>query len=162
MLVPYIGAGMSAFIYPTWSSTIKIIADEVDDEKKREEIKTKANEKPIDAAEELVKTIGYGNLTDIMLGIFGKEDYDKNLLRQGAVSVLPQLFSEGYIITTNYDRLLESVFSLSGDPFEFTLTPFRVQAVKTAHQQGLHVLFKLHGDLSHNLDEDIILTKAQY
>lgn len=162
VLVPYIGAGMSAFIYPTWSSTIKIIADEVDDEKKREEIKTKANEKPIDAAEELVKTIGYGNLTDIMLGIFGKEDYDKNLLRQGAVSVLPQLFSEGYIITTNYDRLLESVFSLSGDPFEFTLTPFRVQAVKTAHQQGLHVLFKLHGDLSHNLDEDIILTKAQY
>ena len=30
VLVPYIGAGMSAFIYPTWSSTIKIIANEVD------------------------------------------------------------------------------------------------------------------------------------
>lgn len=162
VIVPYIGAGMSAFIYPTWSSAIKIIADEVDDEKTREAIKMKAEEKPIDAAEDLVRTIGYGNLTDSLLGIFGKEDYDKNLLRQGAISMLPHLFSNGYIITTNYDRLLENVFSLNKNPFESALTPSRVQAAKTAQQQGLHVLFKLHGDLSRALDEDIILTKAQY
>ena len=50
-----------------------------------------------------------------MKKIFGKEDYDNNLLRKGAISVLPNLFHNGYIITTNYDRLLENAFLLNGN-----------------------------------------------
>lgn len=161
-IVPYIGAGMSAFIYPTWSSALKMMADTVDRKETRDAIISKADKMPIDAAEDLAETIGYGNLKDRMKEIFGKEDYDNNLLRKGAISILPYLFRNEYIITTNYDRLLENAFLLGGNPFEYILTPSRINISKAAQQQGAHVLFKLHGDLSHTLDEDIVLTREQY
>lgn len=162
IIIPYIGAGMSAFIYPTWSSALKIMANTIDRKETRNAIISKADKMPIDAAEDLVETIGYGNLKDRMKKIFGKEDYDNNLLRKGAISVLPNLFHNGYIITTNYDRLLENAFLLNGNPFDYTMTPTRVNVSKAAQQQKSHVLFKLHGDLSHTLDEDIVLTRKQY
>ena len=161
-IVPYIGAGMSAFIYPTWSSALKTMADTVDRKETRDTIISKADKMPIDAAEDLVETIGYNNLKDKLKKIFGKEDYDNNLLRKGAISVLPHLFYNGYIITTNYDRLLENAFLLAQHPFEYTLTPSRVNISKAAQQQGSHILFKLHGDLSRTLEEDIVLTRRQY
>jgi len=65
-IIPYIGAGMSAFIYPTWSSALKMMTDTVDNEETREAIISKAEKMPIDAAEDLVKTIGAGNLKDRM------------------------------------------------------------------------------------------------
>lgn len=161
-IVPYIGAGMSAFVYPTWSSALKMMADAIDRKETRDAIISKVDKMPIDAAEDLVETIGYGNLKDRMKEIFGKEDYDKKLLQKGAISILPYLFHNGYVITTNYDRLLEKAYHLSKNPFQCTLTPSRVNISTAAQQQGLHVLFKLHGDLSHVLDEDIVLTRKQY
>src|SRR5699024_1974938 len=65
-IVPYIGAGMSAFVYPTWSSALKMMADAIDRKETRDAIISKVDKMPIDAAEDLVETIGYGNLKDRM------------------------------------------------------------------------------------------------
>lgn len=161
-VVPYIGAGMSAFIYPTWSSALKMMADDVDDDKTKEAIKSKAKVKPIDAAEDLVKTVGDGNLIDSLVEIFGKKEYNEDLLRHGAISMLPRLFGNSSVITTNFDRLLETVFDMSDVPFDAAITPLRTEVAKTAKQRGLHVLFKIHGDISPNFAEDIVLTREQY
>lgn len=161
-IIPYVGAGLSVpFQFPTWPNTIKQIASLVDDDSFISEINKIAAAEPIEAAERLSEKIGLQTIFQSLKTLFSK-DINADQLNNEAASILPLLFGTGYTITTNYDHVLEKAYSFRGKPFERVITPSRIATWQTAQQRNLHVLFKVHGDVSENIAEDIVFTKQQY
>jgi tetratricopeptide (TPR) repeat protein len=77
----------------------------------------------------------------------------------GAVHALPQLVS-GPVVTTNYDRVLESVFRDAGKPFLYEAWGGRPETSLRALHSDEHILLKIHGDVRST--EGRVLTRSEY
>jgi tetratricopeptide (TPR) repeat protein len=77
---------------------------------------------------------------------------------QAAAHVLPAI-ARGGVVTTNYDRVIEGVFSQQGRPL-FPVWGGRVRIVQDSLSAEAPILLKLHGDAWHA--QDRILTGSEY
>jgi tetratricopeptide (TPR) repeat protein len=77
---------------------------------------------------------------------------------QEAVHSLPAI-ARGAVITTNFDRVIEEVFSAQGRPL-FPVWGARMRVVQDSLSADAPVLVKVHGDALHAHDR--ILTRAEY
>ena len=77
----------------------------------------------------------------------------------GAVHALPRLVS-GPVVTTNYDRVLESVFRDAGNPFLYEVWGGRPETSLHAVQTDEHILLKIHGDV--RSADGRVLTRSDY
>lgn len=76
----------------------------------------------------------------------------------GAVHLLPDLFSSG-VITTNFDNVLEKIFEKTNKNFEqISIGP--KNDFSNFLSKGIHTLFKIHGDLYSPAQR--VLTKSEY
>jgi tetratricopeptide (TPR) repeat protein len=157
-VIPFVGAGLSVpFGYKSWTAflleqaaaagiteAIKSLIDKGDYEEAGERVREGRGSVTFDTALEAEYSVGK---------LKGK------LLTEGAVARLPLMF-DGPVVTTNFDRVLETVFEMAGRPFEQVAWGANVTQTDRAFREGRHVLLKIHGDVEEASDR--VFTKSEY
>ena len=165
-LIPFVGAGLSAFAYPQWAEALKEMAGWVTDTPCQKQVLQLAKQEPLDAAQRLEELLGKTRLVQCMQKVFSSEKLKAHAadLPGEAVYLLPLLFPQSPVITTNFDRILERVYGDLGHPFAHTVLPGRQELLHQMRQEYGHGLFKLHGDVDETMVESgsIVWTREQY
>lgn len=167
LIVPFVGAGLSVPIYPSWSCTIKLLTTKLDQIQKNEInaiLESTADNKYGIAVDKIIEYIPEIYLKRELLSIFTDEKINDDDLRKMTVRILPFLFPDAPVITTNYDRVLERVYDLDHiTHFSYTLKPDS-DIITLSMQIGSHCLTKIHGDIGKELlnYDEIILSDASY
>lgn len=173
-VLPFVGAGLSACVYPGWKKVLEIIAGDVMDLSAKEAVlKLLADEYMSRHEDALEQAAAY--LEDIwtksvfdnkLYHLFSPEKLEtpevKEILCREAAAVLPGLFPQGVVLTTNYDHVLEEVYRTYGRG---------IHACDVLHQERLNrrlremssdsLLIKLHGDVE-EAATSIILNRESY
>ena len=122
-VIPFVGAGMSAPIYPQWGDVLSQLTEKLSSEKNRKAVNDILNDSSASdtytrAADKLIELRSETNVFRDLLRIFNEDKIvDADLIKM-AVYLLPFLFHDKPAITTNYDRVLEHVFMLRGAEFD--------------------------------------------
>lgn len=165
-VIPFVGAGLSAFCYPQWTQALKDMANNIRNRKNKREIVNAIQSNPIQAADLLEKYLGQKSLAGSMLSIFNEEKITKSsvLISEQAVYLLPYLFPTVPVVTTNFDRVLSYVYNQLNKPFDTTILPRNTELHNQLMQGNRHGLLKLHGDIGKEMIEygSIVFTQRQY
>jgi|GEM_PF-6466862 len=163
-VVPFVGAGLSVPIYPTWPDFFSNVVSEATIRPSAKETieSLLARNNYEKAASVLKESVGDGGYTDCIKNTFSEDKITAGAVGDMAVSMLPHIFRNTTAITTNFDRLLKKVFENAHCPFTETLTPYEdSDVVKGAFHQGTEqYLLKLHGDYLHT--DRITFTEERY
>ena len=141
-VVPFVGAGLSVqFGFPGWP---KFLGEAAAFHHSPETVLAlvKRN-RLIEAASRLYRP-NPDRFQQLVEKWFGAPVSDEQV-RSGPVSLLP-LICKGPSITTNFDRVLESAFRVSGSRFDRPITALEPDNVIRAMHRNEHVLIKMHGD----------------
>ena len=166
-LIPFVGAGLSAFCgYLGWPDVLRQLAKYIFDSDIRAEVEEMI------AAGELVQAAQsiqdhYPRMLPVLQKIINYDKIkgcDEEKLCASAVYVLPYLFRDGLVMTTNFDRVLEEVYDRCHTKFGNVVTPYDLDLLTQLRQDGPHCLFKLHGDIGPEVHDigRLIFAKAQY
>ena len=155
-IIPFVGAGMSCPIYPLWEKFLLSMAEEADRYNEISEMLKKGLFE--EAAGELINDMGKRYFDDFMEESFSAKKL-LNVSLNGAISVLPHL-AQGPVITTNFDRVLEKVYSDASMEFEEKAFGSHAGLINSALSQDSHYLVKLHGDIKESTSW--IITLEQY
>ncbi|MFA6192624.1 MAG: SIR2 family protein [Sulfurimonas sp.] len=152
-VVPFIGSGLSASSgYETWTNFLITLANE-------------ANE--LEAVEQLLNDNLYEEASEYLMEKLGKENFNSKVdLKfgspvgkiQGMINDIPKA-TNGTIITTNFDKLVETVFQNNG----IRLDIIHGNEDKEFHRgfvSGDNYLLKLHGSI--NDTKSRVFTKTEY
>ena len=161
-VLPFVGAGLSAFAYDTWEQLlIKLSSDLSNEDKKRIQDAVKIGDY-FTASDLLCEKYGeilfYNELRDA----FAEDKIDDNVLKENAVYLVPRL-CHGDCITTNFDRVLEHACKLNNMVPDRAL-PTNTNQLNVYLRNGNRksaLIFKIHGDILSN-KADIILTGKSY
>lgn len=156
-VVPFVGAGLSIpFGFPSWTDFLVEIATTAGIKK---QITTLLRQNDYEGAAELIKD----TVTDFALCGEIEDKYGNHRLPStsliGALKYIPSI-AKGPVITTNFDRLVETVFSESDKPFEIVVYGAKPDLINRAMQQSRTRLLKIHGDWEERSER--ILTKSEY
>ena len=168
-LIPFVGAGLSVPCYPLWPSALKELAEQVAvPETKSDILDMVEGENPqlLEAAQALEDYWGQRGMADHLLELFSatKIQEHKEKLPHQSVWLLPLLFPGKPAVTTNFDRVLETVYHMQGCQFDTKILPNRQELQDQLRQGERHGLLKLHGDIGSETLEysSIIFGKRQY
>ena len=155
-VVPFIGAGMSKSAgCPTWKEYLLNLCKpaKLDKGAMLERLEQKGDYEG--AMNDLVIALGDARFNrDFESDFKTKDDIS------GAVTLLPRLF-DGPVITTNFDRVLETVYTRNGNGFVEKVTGRgQANAFFRAIPAGERYLLKLHGNLDNAAER--VLNKAEY
>lgn len=161
-IVPYIGAGMSMLsddVYPSWNEFLNGTYEKFKISLSKDIFSSLSYE---DKAGYLIDNIGKITFANHLRNVFEVEHLDVSnyYFTDKAVYYLPMIFEKGLIVTTNYDKVIEKIYSL----FSKTLSvshPGHFEALNGALKNKSLLLFKIHGDYCEPNDS-IILTTEQY
>ena len=150
-IIPFVGAGMSVPIYPLWRNVLEDLTKKISSDVKKNEIWSLINDASVPdaytkAADKLIEIRTGINIFRDLLKIFNENKIDDTELRTMSSFLLPFLFPDVPVITTNYDRVLEHVYQIENLKFDGVFSPDSELAVMVG-QQNLHCLFKIHGDI---------------
>jgi len=156
-IIPFVGAGMSVSLgFPTWTnfllaqSDLSCIKNDV--------AAFLANGKYEEAAEALRLARGDLRFNDTLSGQFDR-DLSGVDASHTAIAYLPMLAS-GPVITTNFDTVLEHVFSKNSRPFDKVILGRRVDNALEQLALNRRLLIKLHGECA--FPQDRVLTLSEY
>jgi hypothetical protein len=155
----FVGAGLSMMAgYPAWNTLVKSLTDEV---------KKQAPAPRAAMLDELTQQNDYLMLADVARTQLGKNQYAAVLQKQLNKPTKPPhahelIATTDYrgLITTNYDRLLETVVTQVRGWAPKTFTHEAVSALATALYEPELFIFKLHGDLQS--PASVVLTSQDY
>ncbi|TYQ16954.1 UNVERIFIED_CONTAM: SIR2-like protein [Acetivibrio alkalicellulosi] len=161
-IIPYVGAGMSMLfehIYPSWSGFLYRTFNEFINISEKNKFDNLNYE---DKADFLYAEMGQRTFADHLKDTFGQKHLDRNFIDfvNKPIFLLPIIFDSGLIITTNYDKVIEKVYSL----YDIVLSvahPGHFEALNGALRDAELLLYKIHGDIIEPI-KSIILTKEQY
>ena len=166
-LIPFVGAGLSAFCgYLGWSKVLERLAGFVYEKNMKDKIlKMIGDGELLPAAQEI-----YDHYPRMLKELQKIIDYDKikscdlSVLYASAAYVLPYLFSESIVMTTNFDRVLEEVFDRCHVKFGKIVSPHEPDILAQIRQNNPHCLFKLHGDIGPEIHDigKLVFTQTQY
>ena len=163
-VVPFVGAGLSMLfenVYPSWGDFLKqafkffsaslTLSENEFDKNNNEE---KANY--------LFRNIGKATFADYLRETFGDHLLEREICEftDKPVYLLPLIFNSGLIVTTNYDRVIEKIFSAHSKQL-VVAHPGHFEALNRALGDNELLLFKMHGDICEP-DTSVILTGEQY
>jgi hypothetical protein len=148
-VIPLVGAGMSAAIrfqdlpdrFPQWAELLHNMAAGTSTES---DIKRFIKAVDYERAAKTLDDHRPGVLPQRIRDAFDRT-VDKAQLERGALSYLPFL-AKGPVITTNFDHVLEQVFTAAGQPFEKVILGPQPYALIQAIHLNERALFKIHGD----------------
>ncbi len=166
-MIPFVGAGLSIFCgYLRWPQVLRQLAGFVYDRADRSGIESLiADGELLQAAQEI-----YHQYPRMLRELQKLLDYDKiqscdtEKLYASAVYVLPLLFHDGIVMTTNFDRVLEEVYDRHHKKFGKIISPYEPDLLTQMRQCTPHCLFKLHGDIGPEIRdiERMVFTREQY
>lgn len=166
-VIPFIGAGLSAEIYPTWKKSLYALCNNITNPQKKFLFETEIEQDTFIAASDISHYLGEFAFTQSVIDVFSEGKiipYISQLLNM-PVGILAGIFDDNPVITTNFDRILENTYTQLGNPFDFVKGPTTDSNILlNAFQQNKHVLYKIHGDIGYeDTDTDtLIFTKEQY
>jgi tetratricopeptide (TPR) repeat protein len=156
-VIPFVGAGLSmTFGFKSWKDYLLHhaeawgIKDDID-----ALLKNDAYEEAASLLQQAMGTHAFGHALENDFGPHRLASFKVNK----ALSALPHL-SEGPVITTNYDHILEKAFLQLGQPFSQIAVGAMISATQRAVEKSAHALFKLHGDATE--ESNRILTLKEY
>lgn len=162
-IVPFVGAGLSAFLYPCWEDFLNRSASNLHPAEKTEVQSLLTSHRYEEAAGIIEESRGDKFRQDI-LKAFGEQKLKSpeaiSELKNQAVYILPELF-QGLVLTTNFDRILEHSYELRGKRFKAVGHPPQSELLSDA-LDGINCpcLFKLHGDIGS--PDRLVLTGKRY
>ncbi len=147
-VVPFIGAGFSAGSYPLWQSFLLELTSDVKNKTKKKVLKL-LNKADFEGAGSLLdKKLGQGEICEIIEDTFGEktlgEAFEELATERRGI---PSAF-RGFVLTTNYDRLIERAYEAAGAPIERVCphTAYQFSQAAGGVQGNGRLLLKLHGD----------------
>ena len=171
------GAGLTAFAYfGRWADALKALAEYAPGEdqmdglssniKSWEAINARIGRGEIfEAAQDIEDSVGPENMARNMATVFSPDKLENNRkdLPQQAIFLLPKLFPGSFVLTTNFDEVLEAVYGEVKRSFP-VLLPDRGRLINHYRQEGATGLLKLHGTMSGRwIDyENVVFTQKQY
>ncbi|OUP41105.1 SIR2 family protein, partial [Pseudoflavonifractor sp. An187] len=168
-LIPFVGAGLSVLCYPLWPKALKELAEQVAVPETKTQIVDMIegkNPQLLEAAQDLEDYWGQRGMADHLLELFSaaKIQEHREKLHHQSVWLLPLLFPGKPAVTTNFDRVLETVYHMQGCQFDTKILPNRQELQDQLRQGERHGLLKLHGDIGSETLEysSIIFGKRQY
>ncbi|WP_224366406.1 SIR2 family protein [Hyalangium versicolor] len=143
-VIPFVGAGMSVpFKFAAWRD---FLLDAAPSTALRKRVEKLLDGGDYEGAAEALKRTNEDAFQRRIDSEFCRT-LDRNQLEASALSSLP-LLTMGPVITTNFDHVLEQVFTAAGRDFEKIILGSSPDPVVAAIQRNDHVLFKIHGDCS--------------
>lgn len=152
-IVPFIGAGLSRQCgYPLWPEFLTrcAVVAGIDISKLLRKGRYE------DAAERLLRAMGRRWFNARIQRQFGS----RRPCGKDAASLRVPLISRGPVVTTNFDRVLESAFRAAGSPFSYELWGGRPRLADVSLARNTRVLVKIHGDANHH--DGRVLTRSDY
>jgi hypothetical protein len=115
----------------------------------------------------LLAACDFEGAAEIVQGALGRTVFRERLVdtfstgwtARGPILRLPQLDVD-FIVSTNFDRVLEHVFDGAGTPFSAIASGANARVLEDALERGSRCLFKIHGDLGDTAN--FILTASEY
>lgn len=155
-VIPFVGAGMSKSAgCPEWKEYLLGLCEDahLDVLAMRERLETRADYEGV--MNDLVQALGENRFNlDFERDFKTPEDIS------GAMTLLPRLFDNS-AVTTNFDRVLETVYNLEGRPFVEKVTGRGMaNAFFRAIPAGDRYLLKLHGNLDNAAER--VLNRVEY
>ena len=165
-LVPFVGAGLTQFAYPSWKQALTELSDKITNKTDSKQVKQLIRDGHyMDAAQQLENLRTQSNLARDIAHLFSSDHLSNKIgeLPKEAISLLPWLF-HGLVLTTNFDETLETVYRKCGYPFQTVSHPGHPVLEQFIRNQNHCGLFKMHGTVTGNLIEyeNIVFTSAQY
>lgn len=162
-IVPFVGAGMSVPVYKLWGEFLIHMSYKSFDSQFPNLILNRINAGEFEgAASDLLKELGEGEFYSEIA-----EEFDKKKIRtvkNMGVNLLPGIFN-GFVITTNFDRILEKVYGDNNNDFEEV--SYHIDEKDNINElwsrgiiENRHYLFKIHGDIES--ESSLILTEEKY
>jgi WD40 repeat protein len=167
MLLPFVGAGLTAPIYGTWGNAIRALGTRIADQRTRDELDVLLKHgEYLEAAQLLEDKRRPLNLTRDLAHYFSYDKLDAGWksLQGGAIWLLPDLFACP-VLTTNFDKAIETVYSERGTRNFEVLDPTKHRLRKLAVRMGnVPCVFKLHGTVAGGMTDydTLVFTKTQY
>jgi hypothetical protein len=156
-LVPFVGGGLSMPMgFPSWGGFLTGLAGECG---KSVEVAALLGDGKYEEAAETVEVGLGGTIFNARVRHTFGERKSKECNLQGAVLALPDL-AGGAVVTTNFDRVLERVFSEAGSTFEHVAWGSQVDSMRRAIAENKPFLLKIHGDGEERSGR--VLTKREY
>ena len=159
--VLFVGSGPStAAGFPSWSALIDLLVEEA---RRLPQAITEGLEKFIEAKDLLTlanfarSTLGKSRFFELLRDIFDREI---NFNQVPPVHQVIALTDYRAVITTNYDRLIESAFARERHSLPTVFTPDSISALANALYRPDPFIFKLHGDIA--ASESLVLTEGDY
>lgn len=139
-VIPFLGAGFSMPSgYPSWT---KFLWDlQTESHVNPSELESLLNKGDYEGAAQLIHD-------DLGSALFNKqlqESFDRDCNVIGSINLLPFVFPESNVITTNFDKLLESVFSGQSQGFDQVVFGNNLGEALRILNTGGRYLLKLHG-----------------
>lgn len=158
-LVPFIGAGLSTgFGYPPWDRLIQDLARQTGDSALIAKVDgLLARDKFEEAAEAVSRSLKHV-FDDTLRDVFDHRKLARPL-GSGAIRHVP-FIATGPVLTTNFDRVIESAFADAGRTFAEVFPGSRMHEALRAIHLDQQVLLKMHGDYSDS--DSRVLTLTQY
>ena len=166
-VVPFTGAGISYPYYPLWDEALKQLQQQIaPDHADAVQKELDSAETEIDRCDILEQNLGKGGICRQLCSLFNRSRFnpENHDIRTQAVSLLPKLFPNTPLITTNLERMQEDVFSRSNVPFDDVLNPDDTKKLEVLNQQRAHGILYLHGYVADNLTDydQLVFSKTQY
>ena len=161
-IVPFIGSGLTAFVYPTWTKALHELASELGNPPAF--IQEMEKESPdLEKAAEILWNVGEKKVGLILREkIFGLERLETQNLRRQVVNILPAMFPNSLLITTNFDKTIERAFSNVGKTIDPVYPDSNSDILKEISKQNERCcLFKVHGDIYQD-SQLIVFPKSAY
>ncbi len=161
-IVPFIGAGLTSFVYPTWTNALRQIAAALGNpDAFTKEMEKKSPDLEV-AAENLWKKGGQGIGPILRDQVFNIDKLKGKNLRRQLVNILPAMFPDSLLITTNFDKVIEEVFSSHGQAIHPVYPEANTDFLgDITIRNNISCLFKVHGDIYLNPDK-IVFPKSAY
>jgi hypothetical protein len=162
-VLPFVGAGMSAGVYPLWNMALKRLMDGFVTDESTVKISALIDERNYEkAASEIKRELGNTTYLKQLVNIFGESHISHDCLRKLSVRYLPSIFNDGVVITTNFDKILEKVFLLENCAFDEKVVLGHLTDWQAEHviRGSMHYLIKIHGCVS--APDELILTEEKY
>lgn len=139
-VVPFLGAGLSMPSgYPSWTRFLWDL--QIESHVKANELDLLLDAGDYEGAAQLIHD-------DLGPALFNKqlqECFDRECIAHGAINLLPLVFPESNVITTNFDKLLESAFSGQSQGFDQVVLGGNLGEALRILTAGGRYLLKLHG-----------------
>lgn len=160
-IIPFIGAGLSAWCYPAWNTLFEGMLMNVAQDTARIVKKKIAVYDYFSAADTLCDEMGELLFYESFREIFAESRICEEKIKNQAVFLLPQFRFQTYI-TTNYDRVLEKAFSYNHINFEIGF-PYDIYKLSSYMRDNIFtpMILKIHGDIRSD-KENLILTGKSY